>query len=102
MDTTIRMIEFGHPNYMSMFTDEGNLAVVDMCNKIALDVSSGILTRKQMSARIERDRKALESKGYGEVFDTEVRASIRNKINTEVCLPEMWKLLDYWLEDSDE
>lgn len=101
-ENTDRIIEFGHPNYMSMFTDAGNLAVVGMCNKIALDASSGLLSRKYLSTRIERDSKTLESNGYGEVFDTVVRAAIRDKINREVCAPKKWLLLDYWLEDNSE
>lgn len=101
IDTDNQVIRVFDEFYMGMFTDRGNMAVYKMVLDIAIDAFEGSLNRRDLQKRIEKDRKALEAAGYGEVFDTEPRMAIASRVNKIVCKPMKWQGIDNWLDDIE-
>ena len=101
MKTDLRIIEYGHPLYMGMFTDEGNIQVHNMVNLLILEATRGEFMRHELSDVLRRDMKILAQNGYDEIFDTEVRMAIAKRLNAELLLPMKWQPIDYFFDDVE-
>lgn len=101
MKTDLRIIEYGHPLYMGMFTDEGNIQVHNMVNLLILEATRGEFMRHELSDVLRRDMQILAQNGYDEIFDTEVRMAIAKRLNAELLLPMKWQPIDYFFDDVE-
>lgn len=101
MKTDFRVITHGHPLYMGMFTDEGNIQVANMVNLIILEATRGEFMRHELQDIINRDMHILAQNGYTEIFDTDVRMVIAARLNLELLDQMGWKKIDYFFEDWD-
>lgn len=101
MKTDLRIIEHGHPLYMAMFTDEGNIQVHNMVNILILEASRGEFMRHELQRVLRDAMDILERNGYTEIHDTEVRMAIAKRLNQELLVPMKWQQIDYFFEDWD-
>lgn len=101
MKTDLRIIEYGHPLYMGMFTDEGNIQVHNMVNLLILEATRGEFMRHELQDVLRRDMHILAQNGYDEIHDTEVRMAIAKRLNAELLLPMKWQQIDYFFEDLE-
>ncbi len=100
MKTDTRIIEHGHPLYMGMFTDEGNILVANAVNLLIYNAITGEMKRTQLRESIEHLFTFMTETGYGEVYDTEVRAAVAARLNKELCKPMGWVGIDYFFDDE--
>lgn len=98
IDYENRIINYGDEKYMGMFSDEGNLAVYEIVTRLAQEASCGDLKRVDLPKAVEVARKDVQAFGHTEVWDTEVRTALFQKLNERVCIPNMWIEIDYWLD----
>lgn len=96
-----RIIEHEHPLYMAMFTDEGNIQVHNMVNILILEATRGEFERRELQANIRSAMDILEKNGYTEIYDTEVRIKIAQRLNRELLIPMKWQQIDYFFDDWD-
>ena len=94
-----RIIEHEHPLYMAMFTDEGNIQVHNMVNILILEALRGDFERRDLQDELRSAMNTLEKNGYTEIYDTEVRIKIADRINSELLHPMKWMKIDYFFED---
>lgn len=99
METKTRIVEFGHPLYMGMFSDDGNMMVFEATSDIICAGVRGSLKRPGLRDRIENSLKDIEE-FHGEAFDTEVRSAVAARINKELCVPMKWIKIDYFFDDE--
>lgn len=101
VSTKFRIIEYGHPLHMGMFTDEGNIQVYNMVNLIILEATRGEFMRHELQDTLNRDMHILVQNGYTEIFDTEVRMQIAQRLNRELLIPMKWQQIDYFFDDVE-
>lgn len=97
-ETEIRLIDIGHPMYMGMFTDEGNMLVHEATSRVVWDGMSGAFQRRYLQGTIRERLNEIE-RTHGEVYDTEVRSAVAARINKELCEPMKWIQIDYFFDD---
>jgi hypothetical protein len=100
MKTDFRIIDHNHPLYMGMFTDEGNIQVSNMVNMIIYEALRGEFMRHELKNILTRDMQILVQNNYTEIFDTEVRSAISERLNRELLVPMKWAKIDYFLDDD--
>lgn len=100
--TELRIIGHGHPLYMGMFTDEGNIQVHNMVNLLILEATRGEFMRHELQANLRQAMDILEKNGYSEIYDTEVRGAIANRINRELLVPMKWQKIDGFFDDWED
>lgn len=101
IDTDLRIIGAGHPLYMSMFTDEGNIQVANMVNIFILEALRGEFMRHELQVNLRRAMDNLAKNGYDEIYDTEVRSAIASRLNKELLVPMKWARIDYFFDDEE-
>lgn len=101
IETEFRLIDHEHPLYMGMFTDEGNVRVVNMVNRLILQAASGAFQRRDLQTVLRSAMDTLESENCSEIYDTEVRSAIAARINKELCLPMGWIQIDGFFDDIE-
>lgn len=101
VQTDFRIIEHGHPLYMGMFTDEGNIQVHNMVNILILEATRGEFMRHQLQPVLRQAMDRLEKNGYTEIYDTDVRMKIAARLNRELLAPMKWTQIDYFFDDWD-
>lgn len=101
MKTDLRIIEYGHPLYMGMFTDEGNIQVHNMVNLLILEATRGEFERRELQDVLRGAMETLSSNGYDEINDTEVRMKIAQRLNRELLMPMKWQQIDYFFVDCN-
>ena len=101
MKTDLRIINHEHPLYMGMFTDEGNIQVFNMVNMIIYEALHGEFMRHELRGILTRDMQILVQNNYTEIFDTEVRSAIAERLNRELLVPMKWAKIDYFLDDLE-
>jgi len=100
--TDLRIINHGHPLYMSMFTDEGNIQVSTMINTLIYEVIKfRSFERRDLQTQLRKDMETLYNNGYDEIFDTEVRMRIAQRLNRELLVPMKWQQIDYFFDDVE-
>lgn len=98
-ETETRLIDYGHPMHMRMFSDEGNMRVHEATSRIIWDGLRCLFSRRELQREI-RSRIGEIEEAHGEVFDTEVRGAIAARINKELCEPMKWIKIDYFFDDE--
>ena len=101
--TDLSIIDYGHPLYMSMFTDEGNIQVSTMVNTLIFEIVKhpNVWHRHNVINQLKEDMETLYEAGYTEVFDTEVRMAIAKRLNEELLVPMKWAQIDYFFDDVE-
>jgi hypothetical protein len=101
--TDLKIIDYGHPLYMSMFTDEGNIQVSTMVNTLIYEIVKypNSWHRQNLQTQLRDDMETLYEAGYTEIFDTEVRMAIAKRLNEELLVPMKWQKIDYFFEDVE-
>lgn len=100
MKTDTRIINHGHPLYMGMFSDEGNILVADVVNSLIRHAIRGHFQRPALRDEINLRLKEIET-FHGEVYDTEVRMAVARRLNAELCVPMGWVQIDYFFDDMN-
>ena len=96
-----QVINYTHPLYMNMFTDEGNIQVHNMVNIIILEATRGEFSRTELRSVLDESMSVLNKSGYSEVYDTEVRMSIAARLNRELLIPMKWVEINYFFDDLE-